>query len=204
MNLSDHPLINAYNMDCMEFMRDKPDNYYDLAIVDPPYGVKRDKGFEGFEGFGGFGKPIARKQYQGEWDSATPDKHFFDELIRVSGVAIIWGGNFFTDKLPQTNHWLFWNKMNTMPTFGDGELAWINSGKNSVKMHTLEYNGLLGKEKDHPPHTEASCPLPMAPKELRQRRRQDIRHTRRIIFFCNCLSHGRVRPRYMRVRRGLF
>ena len=152
MILSEKPQINAYNMDCMEFMRDKPDNCYDLAIVDPPYGVNCDKGFEGFEGFGGFGKPIARKQYSGEWDSATPDKPFFDELIRVSSVAIIWGGNFFTDKLPQSNHWLFWNKMNTMPTFGDGELAWTNVKRNSVKMHTLEYNGLLGKEKNriHP------------------------------------------------------
>jgi len=49
--------------------------------------------------------------------------------------------------LPQNNHWIFWDKINTMPTFGDGELAWTSFKKNSVKQITIEYNGLLGKEK---------------------------------------------------------
>jgi len=79
--------------DCMDFLRDKPDKFWDLAIVDPPYGIDRDEGFEGFEGFGGFGKPIARKKYKGEWDNETPPQKYFTELLRVCDHVIIWGGN---------------------------------------------------------------------------------------------------------------
>ncbi len=129
----------------MEYMATVPDKYFDLAIVDPPYGIKRDGGFGGF---GGFGKPIARKKYNGKWDDATPEKSFFIELFRISKEQIIWGGNFFTDKIPQANHWIFWDKKNTMPTFGDGELAWTSFKRNSVKEIEIEYNGLLGREKD--------------------------------------------------------
>ena len=141
-----------HNMDCMEYMATLPDKAFDLAIVDPPYGIKRDKGFGGFVGFGGFGAPIARTKYAGEWDSYKPDKLFFDELIRISNNQIVWGGNFYTDLMPQANHWLFWDKLNTMPTFGDGELAWTSFKRNSIKRYVLEYNGLLGKEKQriHP------------------------------------------------------
>ena len=136
-------LINA---DCMDVMAVIGDKCVDLAIVDPPYGVKRDKGFSGFGGFGGFGKPIQRRQYKGEWDSETPKLEYFKTLLKVSKESIIWGGNFFTDKMPQANHWLFWDKINTMPTFGDGELAYTTFKRNSIKQITLEYNGLLGKE----------------------------------------------------------
>jgi site-specific DNA-methyltransferase (adenine-specific) len=111
---------------------------------DPPYGIKRDERFEGIEGFGGFGKPIARKQYKGWGDEHTPQKSYFDELIRISKNQIVWGANFFTDKLPCNGHWIFWDKINTMPTFGDGELAWTSFMRKSVKQITLQYNGLLG------------------------------------------------------------
>jgi len=136
-------VIELLNMDCMEYMKELPDKAFDLAIVDPPYGIKRDNGFGGF---GGFGKPIARKKYKGDWDSSRPDDSYFIELLRVSKQQIIWGGNFFTDQIPQANHWIFWDKQNTMPTFGDGELAWTSFDRNSVKRHILQYNGLLGKE----------------------------------------------------------
>ena len=133
------------NVDCMEYMKTLPDKFFDLAVVDPPYGINRDKGFGGF---GGFGKPIERKKYKGNWDSKAPDKNYFHELGRVCVTQIIWGGNFFTDKIPQGNHWVFWDKRNTMPSFGDGELAWTSIKKNSVKKIEIEYNGLIGKEKD--------------------------------------------------------
>ena len=139
-------MIELLNIDCMEYMSKQPDNAFDLAIVDPPYGIGRHKGFKGFKGFRGFGAPIARKQYQGQWDQKRPEKPYFEELIRVSKDQIIWGGNFFADLLPASGHWLFWDKRNTMPTFGDGELAWTSSNRKSVKKYELEYNGLLGKE----------------------------------------------------------
>jgi DNA modification methylase len=138
--------------DCLEVMKDIPDKSIDLVLTDPPYGIKRDKGFEGFGGFGGFGKKIARRQYPDCWDSERPSKAVFDEILRVSKLAIIFGGNFFADILPISTHWLVWDKLNTMPTFGDCELAYTNSQRKSVKKYTVEYNGLLGKEDDryHP------------------------------------------------------
>jgi len=136
-----------YHGDCMEILPtlDK----VDAVVTDPPYGVKRDKGFGGF---GGFGKPIARKQFDDHWDSERPGKEVFDAILKASGFAFIFGGNFFADMLPAGTHWVVWDKLNTMPTFGDCELAWTNSDRKSVKKITVEYNGLLGKEKErvHP------------------------------------------------------
>ena len=146
-------MIELRLADCMEYMATVPDKYFQLGIIDPPYGIKRDEGFEGFEGFGGFGKPIARKRYKGGWDDKTPDKKYFDELLRITENVIIWGGQFFTDKLPQSGHWIFWDKINTMPTFGDGELAYTNFKRNSVKRFVFQYNGLLGKEDEERIHS---------------------------------------------------
>ena len=119
-----------------------------ICITDPPYGIKRDKGFEGFEGFGGFGAPIARKRFEDDnWDQFRPDKAVFDLILKICDLSIIFGGNFFADILPQSTHWIFWDKLQTMPTFGDGELAWTNSKRKSIKKITVEYNGLIGREK---------------------------------------------------------
>lgn len=74
-----------YNMDCMEGMKEFPDKYFELAIVDVPYGIGADKGT------GGFGKSKAR-HYTSEWDASTPNHDYFTELIRVSQNQIIWGG----------------------------------------------------------------------------------------------------------------
>ena len=142
-------LNTIYNEDCLETMRRMPDNFVDLVLTDPPYGIKLDKGFGGF---GGFGKPIARRQYADTWDDKVPNKEVFDEILRVSKWVIICGGNFFAHLLPQSRHWIFWDKLNTMPSFGDGELIWTNIDRKSVKKYTLEWNGLLGKEESrcHP------------------------------------------------------
>ena len=112
-------------------------------LTDPPYGVKRD---EGFEGFGGFGTPIARKQYSGGWDKERPSQKTFNYFISIADEALIFGGNFFADILPLSTCWLVWDKLNTMPTFGDCELVWTNLNRKSVKKITFEYNGLIGKE----------------------------------------------------------
>ena len=124
----------------------------DLALTDPPYGIKMSKGFGGFRGFGGFGKPIASKQYDDDWDNQRPSKSVFDAILLCAVKSIIFGGNYFADILPQANHWAVWHKHNTMPTFSDCELLWTNIKRNSVKLFDYEYNGLLGKEKErfHP------------------------------------------------------
>ena len=140
-----------YLGDCLEILPTL--EKVDAVITDPPYGIKRDKGFEGFEGFGGFGAPIARKRFEDdEWDQERPPKEVFDMILAKSEFAFIFGGNFFADLLPQGTHWVVWDKLNTMPTFGDCELAWTNSDRKSVKKIVVEYNGLIGKEKErnHP------------------------------------------------------
>jgi len=133
-----------YRGDCLEVMPTL--EKVDSVVTDQPYGIKRDKGFEGFEGFGGFGKPIKRQEYSGDWDFDRPCKKVFDVILEISSVALIFGGNFFADYLPMGKQWIFWDKKNTMPTFGDGELAWTNFDRTSVKKFEYEYNGLLGKE----------------------------------------------------------
>ena len=142
-------LNKIYCEDSLEFMRRLPDKCIDLTLTDPPYGIKADKGFQGF---GGFGAPIQRKQYDDDWDSEIPPPETFAEILRVSKKVIIFGGNFFAHILPQSKHWIVWDKVNTMPTFGDCELAWTNVERNSVKKYTVVWNGLIGKEKErwHP------------------------------------------------------
>lgn len=128
------------------------DRTIDLMLTDPPYGVERDKGFGGADGFSGTGKPIKRRNYLDEWDGKRPLKETFDYFINISKESIIFGGNFFADILPMSTHWLVWDKHNTMPTFGDCELAWTSFDRKSVKKYDVEYNGLIGKEKErfHP------------------------------------------------------
>lgn len=125
-----------------------------LLLTDPPYGVKMDKGFSGGgRSFGGKeGKQIVVRSYTDEWDSERPSKAVFDSLLSLAKESIVWGGNFFADILPMSTHWLVWDKHQTMPTFGDCELAWTSIKRKSIKKYDVEYNGLIGKEKErfHP------------------------------------------------------
>jgi len=133
--------IQIYLGDCRTILP-QLDVKVDLVLTDPPYGIKRDKGFEGF---GGFGTPIPRRRYEDDdWDNSRVE--WLAEIIKAAQNSIIFGGNFYTDLLPQSNHWIVWDKNNTMPTFGDCELAWTNFKRNSVKKYEIEYNGLIGKE----------------------------------------------------------
>jgi len=137
----DHNGITIYHGDCLEIMPQL--GPVDLVLTDPPYGIKRDKGFGGFDG----GAPIARRRYEDDnWDNKRPPKKVFDEILKMSKRVFIFGGNYFADLLPQGTFWISWDKLNTMPTFGDCELIWTNLKRYSVRKVTYEYNGLLGKE----------------------------------------------------------
>jgi site-specific DNA-methyltransferase (adenine-specific) len=110
----------------------------------PPYGIGADKGV------GGFGSSKTDQHYEDDWDSNTPTKELFDELLRVSKNAIIFGGNFFTDKLPVNGHWIVWDKKGDIQfdnPFGDCELAWTNVAKKSVKKYVVIQQGFVSKEK---------------------------------------------------------
>lgn len=116
-------LVNvAYNVDCMEAMKQIPDKYFDLAVVDPPYGIGMDGGNVGYKGFNNFTKK--------DWDKSTPEKVYFDELFRVSKNQIIWGGNYFG--LPPSRCWLIWDKGEGFynRTYAEAELAWTSFDAN--------------------------------------------------------------------------
>lgn len=104
------------NIDCNEYMKDIPDQYFDLAIVDPPYGLNISKE-----------KPRASGRWNynpKNWDQSVPDDSYFEELFRVSKNQIIWGGNYFS--LPPTRCWVIWDKQQPAKNFADAELAWTS------------------------------------------------------------------------------
>jgi len=104
-------------------LKDIPDKFYDLAIVDPPYGIGAGKMTMGS------GKHKFTKGK--DWDSEIPNEKYFTELFRVSRNQIIWGGNYFN--LPLSNNWIIWDKLNPNLSFSEGELAWC-SIKNNIRI----------------------------------------------------------------------
>lgn len=109
-----------YNMDCMQGMKEFPDKYFDLAIVDPPYGINLDNNM-------GRRKGAKKSSYpKTYWDNKIPDKSYFDELFRVSKKQIIWGGNYFY--LPPTKCFVVWRKPQITEdvSFSMCEYAWTN------------------------------------------------------------------------------
>lgn len=136
-------------MDCLEFMKTLPDKCIDLVLTDPPYGINADKGV------GGFGSSKTDKHYKGDWDKETPSKEYFDEIFRIGNKVIIFGGNFFTDKLPVNGHWIVWDKKGDIAfdnPFGDCELAYTNINKKSVKKYKVIQQGFISEERErfHP------------------------------------------------------
>jgi DNA modification methylase len=126
---------------------------FDLLLTDPPYGIKQDKGFGG-DVFNTTRKAATpSRRYKSDfWDSKRPSKKMMRKCLLSAKIHIIWGGNYFTDYLPQRNKWLAWDKENNMPTLSDAELAWTSLPGNSVKMLTYNGAGMLAKEKNrvHP------------------------------------------------------
>ena len=126
-----------HNQDCLEAMKLMQDNQFDLAIVDPPFGINISK-----TGNVGGGKLAKVKNYgKKEWDSAIPTKEYFIELLRVSKNQIIWGGNYMIENLYNTPCFLIWDKNNT-GNFADAELAWT-SFKTSTRIYKFTWNGML-------------------------------------------------------------
>ena len=119
--------ININNIDCIEFMKTKPDNYYDLAIVDPPYGI----GIDGQKESKCKNPKHNRKAHEHKgWDNATPKKEYFAELERVSKNQIIWGANYFVEHLTKgTKGWIVWDKGQHGLTMSDCELAYSSFNK---------------------------------------------------------------------------
>ena len=127
-------MINLHNKDCIEALKEFKDNQFDLAIVDPPYGIGISK------------NPVRQQHEKKEWDNAIPTKEYFDELFRVSKEQIIWGGNYFD--LPPTQGFFIWDKKQPHDfSLAMCEYAWSSKNK-PAKMWTLSV--LKERGKIHP------------------------------------------------------
>ena len=131
----------AYNMDCMEYMRTLPDKAFDLAVVDPPYGIGESGSKNHTRGKLAVAKNY--KAFAGN-DIQPPSPMYFEQLIRVSTNQIIFGANHFADKIPNpaSSCWIVWDKENGNTDFADCELAWT-SFKSAVRIFRFRWQGML-------------------------------------------------------------
>ena len=149
-----HDVVRSavFNADCVAGMKQYPDKFFHLAIVDPPYGI-------GVDGAIHIRKPdrpstwdMVEKYERKEWDRAIPTAEYWKELFRVSKEQIVWGGNYFTEFLPPSKCWIFWDKLfDKTFNFSHGELAWTSFDKQLFKVtksSKSETNG--GKNRIHP------------------------------------------------------
>tara|TARA_Y100000114_G_scaffold70836_1_gene64786 strand:- start:27 stop:665 length:639 start_codon:yes stop_codon:yes gene_type:complete len=142
----------------MDLMARYGDNYFDLAIVDPPYGINYDKGqnaaAESRKKANGKSKAgRGWKEYKAtEWDSEIPTKEYFKELFRVSKNQIVWGANYMCSLLPSGNGWIYWNKNNgDNNKFSDGEFAFSSKGIQSRHFKISAFDNLRGgRDRIHP------------------------------------------------------
>jgi site-specific DNA-methyltransferase (adenine-specific) len=127
----------------MDLMSQYPDKHFDLAIVDPPYGIGMDGGKIGGDNLGRV------TEYQKKhWDMVAPDKKYFDELFRISKNQIIFGANHFISRIPfDSPCWIVWDKDNS-GGFADCELAWTNFNT-AVRKYTFRWNGMLQGNMKH-------------------------------------------------------
>ncbi len=132
--------INITNEDNMELMARYPDNHFELAIVDPPYGIDADKkqNQTAKSRIKSNGKSKAGRGWKlykdTEWDSEIPSILYFQELFRVSKKQIIWGGNYFQNLWSKSNSFLLWNKMQRNFSLADGELAWYSEKNKAMRI----------------------------------------------------------------------
>ena len=136
------------NQDCLTFMKTVPDKYFDLVLTDPPYGI----GIDGQKQSINKNNPKAnRKKYDFKgWDSFSPSKEYFDEIFRISKNQIIWGANYFVDKLQgNTKGWIIWDKGQHGLTMSDCELA-FSSFQCATRIVTFNRVELLIDKAQHP------------------------------------------------------
>ena len=134
-----------YLMDCMEGMKKFPDDFFDLAICDPPYGGVTRGGY-----MSNTSSVLARnKDYHlSLWDMDKPDEKYFTELRRVSKNQIIWGGNYFASLLSDSQGWIVWDKENGENHFADAELAWTSFDK-ATRIFRFRWQGMLQGDMKH-------------------------------------------------------
>lgn len=165
------PVSEIHNCDCMDFMRGIPDKFFDLAVVDPPYGINApsmNMGSNPARTKGGYPSvSTASRLRKGrlnsgagklkdrilntkscDWDFFPPDEEYFTELFRVSANQIIWGGNYFP--LPPTRGIICWDKLQPWENFSQFELAWTSFDRPAAMYRLSNTGGRNGENKIHP------------------------------------------------------
>ena len=129
--------IELHNIDCMEYMRTCEDNAFELAIVDPPYGIGESGATNHTRG-----KLATSKNYKpfAGGDASAPGEEYFAQLERVSRNQIIWGANHFRAR--NSSCWIVWDKVNGATDFADAELA-FTSFKSAVRIFRFQWQGML-------------------------------------------------------------
>lgn len=126
------------NDDCINIIKQLPDKCVDLILTDPPYGIN-----ESSKNHKSRSKLAKAKDYgRKNWDNKIPEKIYFDEMMRVSKRAIIFGGNYFVEYLKNSSCWIVWDKNNGNNDFADCELAWTNF-TTAVRKYDWTWNGML-------------------------------------------------------------
>lgn len=147
--INEHHVGNshAYQVDCMDLLKQTPDKYYDLCVCDPPYGesCKLSGGKAKKNGYADYWDKITEN---GNWNIA-PSKEYFNELFRVSKNQIIWGANHYPDKLFPSSGWIFWDKGQRNFSFSDGELAFSSFGC-KLRAVTISRAELHREDRFHP------------------------------------------------------
>ena len=155
MILSESPRIEFINDDCMNLLKSYADKQFDLAIVDPPYGIGMDNSNKRT-------KPDRPNSYtslyadfryhKSDWDNEMPSEMYFKHLRRASKNQIIWGANYFCEDMRGSYGWIFWNKKNGLDNcFSDGEFAFQSMGIQSRYFECSPFDGLRGgKDRIHP------------------------------------------------------
>ena len=143
--VSNCPFSIVFNEDCVQGLKRFADNYFDLAIVDPPYGI-------GAENHAGNADNGWKQWDKKSWDNAIPTAEYFEQLFRVSKNQIIWGGNYFANLLPNSQGWIFWDKGQRDFSLADGELCWTSFKKSLrvFEMARAKAKASIGYDKIHP------------------------------------------------------
>jgi site-specific DNA-methyltransferase (adenine-specific) len=142
-------MIELLNIDCMEYMATLPDKAFDLAVVDPPYGINIGK-TTNTKGKNRI-KRTSDKYIKKDWDNQIPNAEYWIYLKRVSKNQIVFGANYFVEYLNKSKGWFFWNKKNACPSFSDGEFVYTSFNK-VAKMFTLSsvFDCNSGIDRFHP------------------------------------------------------
>jgi site-specific DNA-methyltransferase (adenine-specific) len=147
------PSSLVYLEDCIEGMKRYAENYFDLAVVDPPYGIGADKAQNNaaMQRIKAEGKTKAGRGWKlytdTDWDNEIPTFEYWEQLFRVSKNQIVWGGNYFTEYLPPSMGWIMWDKGQRDFSLADGELAWTSFNK-ALRIFEMSRGKALAKNNE--------------------------------------------------------